>query len=182
MILKNRITMIAGAMFLAMVALAQDNKAFEAEYASTKNQWLAESEYLREYEGVDRYCQNVEYRETVDGILVSMHHLDSLIMQRVNDPTLALSMDYKEQKKTLKDISKLETEYSTKDFVEQMRNTCKCRNEIEEEAELLKNGIGADSYDARVLVLETEIQRYLNHIDKLAVKIDDHLHYLYIVE
>ena len=117
MILKNRITMIAGAMFLAMVALAQDNKAFEAEYASTKNQWLAESEYLREYEGVDRYCQNVEYRETVDGILVSMHHLDSLIMQRVNDPTLALSMDYKEQKKTLKDISKLELEYSTKDLI-----------------------------------------------------------------
>jgi len=182
MIRLSRVTMLICAITITSLVSAQTNDVLEAEYASTKNQWLTESALLSQYEGVNEYCKDPDYRASVDDILNEMHHLDSLIMQRVNDPTLALSMDYKEQKKTLKDISKLETEYSTQDFVEQMRSTCKFRNEIEDEAELLKNGLGADSYDARVLVLETEIQRYLAHIDKLAVKIEDHLHYLYIVE
>ena len=167
---------------LAFAAKAQNPEVIEDEFEDLTAQWLEQSDILHQYEGVDSYCQEPEFRNSVNTVLDAVHHYDSLIMQKLNDPVLALSVDYKEQKKTIKDIAKLELEYSTQDFIEHMREACVFRNEIEADAENLKKNSGAESYDAKVLVLETETQRYLNHIDKLVTKVEDHLHYLYIVD
>ena len=165
-----------------VLAQAQDPEVIEDEFEELTSQWLEQSDILHQYDGINSYCQEPDFRKSVNKVLDTVHHYDSLIMQKLRDPVLALSVDYKEQKKTIKDIAKLELEYSTKDFIEHMREACVFRNEIEADAEALKKNSGAESYDAQVLILETEIQRYLNHIDKLVTKVEDHLHYLYIVD
>jgi len=42
----------------------------------------------------------------------------------------------------------------------------------------LEKGVGYESYDAKILLLETEAGRYLKKLDKLVLKVDDHLHVL----
>ncbi len=161
---------------------AQEEMSIEDHFASLTESWLERSDLLHEYAGINHYCQSPEFRESVNSVLDGLHHYDSLLMEKMKDPVVALSLDYREQKKTIKDIAKLETGYSSKDFLEHMRETCKFRNEIEKNADRLRNDSGPESYDGKVLVLETDVQRYLNHIDKLVVKIESHLHYLYIVD
>ncbi len=177
-----RFTSLFFCLVLMIPALAQDRQEMEEEFDDIVEEWLTSSELLSAYDGVNEYCQNPQFRQSVNNVLDDMHHYDSLIMLKMNDPLAASSMDYKEQRKTLKDIYKMEFEYGTKGFVGQMREACLFRNEIEDNADRLRNGMGPESYDAKVLLLETQVQRYLNHIDKLAVKINDHLHYLYIVD
>ena len=137
---------------------------------------------MKGYEGISSYCRNVEFRSSVNDLIKEVHHYDSLILDKINDPVASLSMDYREQGKTYKDILKLETEYSSKAFVQHMREACSFRRDIEKNKERLKGGVGTESYDAQILILETETQRYLKHIDKLVSKVDDHLHFLYLVE
>ncbi|MEM8939198.1 MAG: hypothetical protein AAGC64_07615 [Bacteroidota bacterium] len=143
-------------------------------------EWIEKTKFLKTYLGVNEYCQNPTFRELVDGLLSSIHIYDSLIISRLDDPTSYLNWNTKEEKKARSDIESFENEYHLEDFIEEMRDACLFRNEIEANADNLKNGVGYESYDAKVLILETEVSKYLNRIDRLVLKIDDHLHKLKI--
>lgn len=164
----------------ATVGMAQSNSLIEDEFDLILADWFDRSENLRTYEGVGTYCSNKRYRESVNLMLEALHHYDSIVMDKLNDPLFAVTHDSKEQKKTLKDINKLESDYGMKDFIGHMRTTCKDRAAIEKDKEKLKNGLGAETYDGKILILETDQHRYLNHIDKLVDRISDHLHVLHI--
>jgi len=140
--------------------------------------WLEKSERLKTYAGIDEYCQSTTFRSTVNNLLDEIHAYDSMIIAKLNDPTSYLDYNTKEERKTLSDIESLESEFGTDAFIDKMRESCVFRNEIERNADNLRNGVGYESYDAKVMVLETDVSRYLKKIDKLILKVDDHLHVL----
>ncbi|MEO9870046.1 hypothetical protein [Ekhidna sp.] len=152
----------------------------EDQYDVVTNEWLAKSAYLKTYSGVNEYCQNPAFRKSVDRLLNEIHGFDSLIVARLEDPTAYFSWNSKEEKKTMNDVLQLEEDYSMHGFVDQMRKSCLFRNEIEANADNLKRGMGVESYDGKILVLETEISKYLKKIDKLVLRVDEHLHVLHL--
>lgn len=165
---------------LSGIGFAQSNLLLEEEFDFLVKDWLDWSDQLRAYEGIDLYCTHSKFRESVNHSLETMHHYDSIIMIKLRDPDVMIATDLKEQKKTLKDVYKLESEYSMADFIDQMKSSCEFRNDLEQNADRYRNGVGANSYDAQVLLLETDNQRYLNHIDKLVLKIRSHLYVLHM--
>lgn len=179
--MKKYITLIV-LVFFSLSGFAQYDEAIEDDFDLLTEEWLERSSDLSGYTGISSYCRSAEFRKSVNDLIIEVHHYDSLILDKMNDPVASLSMDFKEQAKTYKDIFKLESEYSTKNFIQHMKETCEFRREIERDKKRLQGGVGTDSYDAQILVLETETQRYLKHIDKLVSKVDDHLHFLYLVE
>ena len=177
----NRIALISILLIFGLSnTQAQSDLPIEEEYASIVSDWLIRSEALRSFEGINEYCQNPNFRESVNYVLDAIHHYDSIILQRLSDPTVTALLNAKEQKKTLKDIYRMEVGYGARDFIDQMRSSCTFRKEIVRNEEELRNGVGYESYDAKVLMLETELQKYLHHVDKLALSINDHLHVLHI--
>lgn len=162
------------------MGVAQSNLLLEEEFDLVLEDWFERSETLRSYVGVEAYCTNKRYRESVNLMLEALHHYDSIVIDRITDPLFIAMNDSKEQRKTLKDIHKMESEYGMKDFIGHMRTTCKDRTAIETDKEKLRNGMGLETYDGQILLLETDQHRYLNHIDKLVDRISDHLHVLHI--
>jgi hypothetical protein len=105
-----------------------------------------------------------------------------LILEITNDPNRIASASDKELKNTLKDIAKMEEEYSLIEFKNQLKSSCDFRKDIEKNKESSKNDFADQSYDGQILIMETEIRKYLRHIDNLVLKIDDHLLMLHIDE
>ncbi|MGB3465107.1 MAG: hypothetical protein WBA74_07550 [Cyclobacteriaceae bacterium] len=142
--------------------------------------WVDKSGELKTYEGISNYCKKPQYRKSVNQILNIVHTYDSLILAELEDTSDYLNWDKKEEKKTLSDIENMEADYGMKEFDKHMRKVCVSRREIETNKEDLKNGLGTESYDAQIMVLEQSQVRYFNRIDKLILKIDEHLHVLNI--
>jgi len=141
--------------------------------------WLEASSMLSSYAGINAYCTSPATRKIVDNLMKTIHAYDSLIMTKLKEDKMArLDWHRREQRKALNDIEKLESEYSLAQFHDHMRESCAFRYEIEKNAEELKNGVGFESYDGKVIVLETEMRRYLKKIDKLMVRIDENIHIL----
>lgn len=163
-----------------IIAQSEIELPLEDQFDVVTNEWLAKSKVLKKYAGINKYCQDPAFRKSTDRLLETLHAYDSLIITKLEDPTAYFSWDTKEEKKTLKDVSELESEYSMEGFVNQMREACLMRNDIVNNEENLRRGVGMESYDGKILILETEMSKYLKKIDKLIVKIDDHLHVLHI--
>ena len=166
--------------FVPFLTFAQygDELPIDDQFDLLATEWLQKSEILHTYAGVNEYCQNPSFRAETDKILKAIHHYDSLIIDKLTDPSSYFAYNAKEEKKTLKDITELESAFSFDNFLAQMRSSCEFRNEIEKNAKTLKNGNGFESYDGKILVLETEIAKYLNKIDKLVLRVDNHIHIL----
>lgn len=164
-----------------MTAFSQvENELIEDKFDEIAGEWLEKSGQLKTYQGVNEYCLSPEYRKSVNETLRLVHHYDSLILKDIKDPTTYMSSNAKEEKKTLKHLQELEDAYSVENFIEQMRSTCLFRNDIERESDKIKNSVAEESYDGKILILETELRNYLVKIDRLVLRIDDHLHLLHI--
>lgn len=144
--------------------------------------WLEKSGQLKTYQGVNEYCLSPEFRKSVDETLRLIHHFDSLILKKLNDPIESSGNNMKEEKKTIKNLEKLESDYSIINFIDQMKSSCLFRNDIEGNADRIKNSIAEESYDGKILILENELRNYLLRIDKLVLRIDDNLHLLHLPE
>lgn len=143
-------------------------------------EWLQKSAYLKTYNGINEYCQSAAFRKSIDRVLKEVHVFDSLIISKLEDPAVYFSWNAKEERKTKEDVHALELDYGMEAFIDHMRESCEFRNEIEGNADNLKRSVGMDSYDGKVLILETEMTKYLKKIDKLVTRVDDHLHVLHI--
>ncbi|MEL6560951.1 MAG: hypothetical protein AAFQ94_22340 [Bacteroidota bacterium] len=142
--------------------------------------WIEKSEVLKTYDGVSNFCRKADFRKSVNQVLNEIHQYDSLIISQMEDPTSYLTWNKKEEKKTVSDIHNLEEQYGMDAFDDHMRGACKYRKEIETNKESLKNGMGVESYDSKVMLLEADQTRYFKKIDKLVLRIDEHLHILNI--
>ena len=162
------------------IAQSEVEPPIEEQFDVVAKRWLDKSKYLKKYAGINEYCQNPAFRKSTDRILTEIHQYDSLILSKLEDPTAYFSWDIKEEKKTLKDVHQFEEAYGMEAFIDHMRESCVFRNEIESNKENLRKSVGMESYDGKILVLETEMVKYLKKIDKLILKIDDHLHVLHL--
>ncbi len=175
--MKTRLGIIFG-LLIAMPAMlaAQDFGDVEKSYDVLTEQWLRISTDMKTYQGLSLYCRQPAVQEGTHKLLHTIHYFDSVILETLNDPSM--QFDGREQKKTVKDIEKFESEYTLAAFQEVFDTSCKTRRALEKDKEDLTKEIGMYSYDGQVMMLETQLHRYLNHIDKKVVAIDEHLHLL----
>ena len=141
---------------------------------------MEQSGRLKTYQGVANYCLQKEYRNSINETLKIIHHYDSMILSKLEDPEAYSSWNLKEEKKAVKDLYEMEAEFSAKNFIVHMTDTCKFRKDIEKGSKEVSAELGIDSQDGQVIILESELRRYLSKIDKLILHIDDHLHILHI--
>lgn len=167
---------------LSSIANAQDAKTLYEKFDLLAADWLKVSGEMKTYSGLEYYCRIPEYRTKTLDLLHQIHSYDSLILEVMNNPNRIANPNEKELKNTLKDITELEKEYSLVEFKSQLKSSCDFRKEIEKNKDNSKRDFAEDSYDGQILILETEIRKYLKHIDNLVLKIDDHLLMLHIDE
>ncbi|MEP1035552.1 hypothetical protein [Ekhidna sp.] len=151
----------------------------EEQYETLTNQWLEVSVELKSYNGLSKFCQSQEFRGYAVNILSDLHHFDSVMINFLHEPTTELLIGKKEYQKSLKDINNFEAKYSTKGFLDFLRESCITRNDLEKNKEDLKKDIGMNSFDGQVLVLESGLTKYLKHIDKRILAIEKHMHMIH---
>lgn len=140
--------------------------------------WDLEATELNSYLGLSKFCLSQEYRTEITDLLNDIHHYDSVLYDRLVKAS-RFNKD-KEIDKTLQEISDFEGEYGMKNFFSFLREECKDRNEIEKNAEDLKNDIGSQSYSGQVYLVETELNKYIKQITKRVDNIRKHVQHLHI--
>lgn len=181
----NKLILFLSLTFIGTVLYAQDateeqKMSLEQEFDDLVTEWETLSADLSTYSGLKSYCTIDAYRANVVSTLGVIHHYDSLVLEIITDPTEMALLDDKEQKATRKEIEKFENEYSTTAFMIKLKDECKFRREIEHDKKYSKNDIGANSYDGQILLLETDLKKYIKHIDSRVEHIDKHVHKLHI--
>lgn len=159
---------------------AQDKLTLEQEYDIIMEEWETISADLKTYQGLISYCKSDDVKRNAIQLLGIIHHYDSLVLQILTSPEAMAKLDSKEQKSTLKEIEKFESEYSVSSFITKLNDECKFAKEIEKDKKYSKDDLGDRSYDGQVYILETDIKKYINHIDSRVEHIDSHLHKLHI--
>lgn len=180
---KPFLLLLLSAFYLSVTVSAQDtskNKLIEDQFDDLASSWLEESGRLKTYQGVQQYCANKEYRQSVDATMQKIHWYDSLILSKLTDHDTYVKWNQKQEKKAVKDISEMENDFGIKQFHEHMRETCRFRNQIEKGDQEVSAELGVDAHDGQVLIFESLLRKYLNKIDKLVLRIDDHLHVLHV--
>ncbi|MEQ9467651.1 MAG: hypothetical protein RLN88_09575 [Ekhidna sp.] len=148
----------------------------EEEYEDLTNQWLTISEDLSHYGGLSAFCSSEEYRTYTMDILNLLHHYDSVVLDLLKNPTLDIDISSKEYRKTMSDIAKFEEEYDLKGFISFLKESCITRRDLEKDKEDLKKEVGMYSYDGQVMMLETDLNKFMHRINKRIVAINDHVH------
>ena len=137
------------------------------------------SEDISHYYGLSAFCTNSEYRTYTIEVLELLHHYDSMVLDLLKDPTVEIDISSHEYKKTMKDIEKFEGDYDLKGFIAFLRESCTTRNQLERDKQDLKKEMGMYSYDGQVMMLETEVNKFLNKIDKRILAINKHIHHIH---
>lgn len=164
---------------LAVVFSSFGQASIEDEYDKLAGKWLEVSGHLKTYAGLSDYCTKQSYKDHAVQVLSHLHHYDSLVLNMLKGHESEFAVSHKEFKNTIKDIEKFETDYGIKAFVSVLKEGCKSRKELEKDKSKLVNEIGANSYDGQILILESYLRKFLNHIDKKVLAIDDHLHLIH---
>ena len=164
--------LIAVSFILTQVVYAQNEGHIEEEYDHLTAQWLEVSGELKTYSGLTTFCKSAEYSTQTIGILEALHHYDSIVLDIMKNNPINHDVSHREYKKTSKDIGKFETEYGIK-------GSCNTRKDLEKNKKELMKESGMYSYDGQLLVLETQLIKFLKHIDKRVVSIDNHLHMIH---
>ena len=118
-------------LFIGFVSKAQEEEYsgnLALDYDLIDAEWHTLANSLNNYEGFKEYCANHEYQKQVKETLHNIHHMDSLILEKLNDFTYP--MDKKVRENTLKEITKFETKYKAKDFFHTLKRECKERHDI----------------------------------------------------
>lgn len=177
---KFLVTLVLGMLCSVHVSAQSDEdiSSVEEHFDLLTSEWLRLSGDLKTYDGLSFFCRDESFRQHTFNVLSQIHHYDSLILLLFEDPEVVAEMSKKEYRHSKKDIETFEKEYSIKNFVGHLKESCGDRNEIERNKDDLQKQSGMYSYDGQVLLIETEIRKYLKHIDKVVIAIDDHVHML----
>ena len=135
--------------------------------------WDNEALSLNTYAGLQSYCSTKPYRDKVIQLLNDIHHYDTLlygiVLKKLED-----DKDDEEAKATLKDIERLEVDYTTQNFKAFIHRECNGVNEIERNY----GREGGEQYDKEVKKLEKELVKYVESITSRIDIIDEHIHHL----
>ncbi|MEQ9425692.1 MAG: hypothetical protein RJQ09_14810 [Cyclobacteriaceae bacterium] len=153
----------------------------EARFDEVAGKWHNVAKELDNYRGLTTYCTTPEYKEEVLNLLAEIHHFDSLIMDKFQEPSY-VHKNRKEERKTLQSIEEFEGEYSLPNFVNRLDYECKERHEVEKDRKKTANEIGSESYSGQKLLVELELYKYIHHVDNRLDHIEKHLHNLHIDE
>lgn len=171
------------AIFMAAISLSSFSQAqmIEEEFDALTAEWLEISEQLKTYDGLGYFCKSKEFRETSLSVLRQLHHYDSLILEVLLETDESkLGVSHREYKHTLRDIEKFEEEYGIREFIAFLKEGCVTWKGLEKDKEMLVKESGMYSYDGQLLVLETQLGKFLKHIDKKVIAIDEHIHLIHI--
>lgn len=155
-------------------------QTIEDQYDFLTQRWLETSGKLKTYSGLGEFCNSPEFRAETFNTLQSLHHYDSLVLDIMNDPAVELDAKQKEYKRTFKDIKKFENKYDLIAFRDFLKESCLMFRDLEKNKDELVNEVGQYSYDGQIFILETDLRKFLTHIDKKVLDIDDHLHLLHL--
>lgn len=169
-----RQSFIIGFLLVSMSTFGQQN--VEDYYDDLTASWMEVSGQLSAYDGLGRFCLSPEFRELTLNILHKIHHCDSLVLEFLNKPGTIELIGHHEYRMAMKEIDKIETKYSTHEFMAFLKQGCRDFKELERNKASLKAGIGQESYDGQILILESYIHKFLKHIDKRVKAIDKHIH------
>ena len=140
--------------------------------------WDTESLGLTDYQGLTKFCKDVDYRNTIIDLMNEIHHYDSVLYDKA---ILAQSRSTdKEIEKLIKEIESFEGKYSPKNFVHFLKIECDSQKELEKNAEDLSTAMGEESVDGQIYVIEVELQRYVKHLTHRVDNIRKHVHHLHI--
>lgn len=127
---------------------------------------------LKSYQGIQEFCSNKTYQKETIELLDAIHHWDTTLYYIVQEK-FDTSKD-KEAELTLRDIEKLETEYSTVKFKEFITNEC---NELK----IIHESFDKETvrkYEKDIRSFEKELYKYINSITYRIDIIDEHIHHL----
>jgi len=155
----------------SLAASAQDEDIV-ATIDDLTAQWDKQALSLERYTGLKYYCTAEQYRDKIIKLLDEIHHYDTLLYGVVTRK-YENNKD-REAEITLKDIIKVEADYTTKSFKEFLGQECDGYAEIEE-------NVGRESgskYYKEVEKLEKELSKYVITITMRIDLIDEHIHHL----
>lgn len=127
---------------------------------------------LKNYRGIHNFCDDDPYREKTIKLLDEIHHWDTTLYFIVKEK---FNTDEDEEAaETLRDIEKLETEYSTENFKLFIQDECETLKVIEDhfDQETVKK------FENEIKKFEKESNKYINSITYRIDIIDEHIHHL----
>jgi len=127
---------------------------------------------MKNYQGIQEFCLTEDFRANTLDLLDNIHHWDTTLYFTVQEK-FDTNQD-KEAAATLRDIEKLETEYSTENFKQFITDECSALKVIQEnfDKEAVKQ------YEKDIRKFEKELVKYLNSITYRIDIIDEHIHHL----
>lgn len=149
---------------------SQEGEKLVQELDELTQSWDTNAETLQSFEGLGSFCSDRLFRERVIDMLDGIHHYDTLLTQAVKEK----GIEDKEAQATLKDISKLEQEYTTRSFKDFIHKECNSYNEIQNNLA----AFGGKEYQKEIKKLEKELKKYVGEITKQIDLIDEHAHHL----
>ena len=163
----------------AQIATDEQRKSLESEFDAVAREWHDISSTMDNYEGLAQYCSSPEYQTLVLASIRKIHHFDSLIMDKLQQPGFVHD-NVREEKRTLKSIEEFESEYGIPSFLEHLKDECNARHDIEKHRKETVNEVGSESYSGQVYLVELELYKYIHHIDNRLSHIEKHLHRIHI--
>ncbi|HHP7242805.1 MAG TPA: hypothetical protein ACFCUD_14100 [Cyclobacteriaceae bacterium] len=158
--------------FIYSALFAQDNKDIMSVIDDLTIKWDKKAVELNSIDGLKNYCRLKNFRDQSKDLLNKIHHYDSVLYKIVKEKYNA--DENAEAKATLEDIETLEQDYTTKNYLQFLRQECIKFNDIE------RNYLASEKadYDKRVSELEKEINKFITAITKQIDIVDEHVHHL----
>ena len=147
------------------------------EFNQVVQEWGIISATLGSYAGLERYCDDRNYRNDVDALLGAIHHYDTLMYGIIRKMALC-SAPMPSFKKALREIEKVEEEVSLEDFHKHLNDDCRHRSVIERDRKKIRNDLHINSYDGQVLIIENDIRQYVEKITHVIELINKHAFFL----
>lgn len=158
-------------LFFGISSLAQETKIVDVIDNLTVR-WDQGAINLKSYQGIQEFCLDEDYKNETTFLLDEIHHWDTslyFIVQRKFEEN-----EDEEAMETLRDIEKLESDYSTINFKNFIENECTQLKIIQDNFDQKK----VKQYEKDIRKFEKELVKYIDNITYRIDIIDEHIHHL----
>lgn len=171
----RRITVLS-LLLAGLTSIAQEKVSIVMVIDDLTVRWDQTAIELKNYRGIHNFCDDDPYREKTIELLDQIHHWDTTLYFIVQEK---FDTDKDEEAaETLRDIEKLETEYSTENFKLFIQDECAALKVIEEHFDQQT----VRKFENEIKKFERESNKYINSITYRIDIIDEHIHHLKLDE